>query len=221
MITPRMKPINQKTPFEAHKSKTPHDLPSTLTSYLISACGTAHAAETWTDLFNGNNLDGWVQRGGVATTRLKTARSSAPHHEHAEHLPLHPPRLRRFHPRIRIQGGSPPELRRADPQPEFFLADRSRLGGQEDQDSRRPGAWLPDRDRPRSEKRPLVDRRHLRRGPPQLALPRHPRRRRQDIHRPGPQDFQTATGTRCASRPSATRSKPPSTARPAPRSSIH
>jgi hypothetical protein len=33
---------------------------------LISACSTALCAETWTDLFNGKNLDGWVQRGGVA-----------------------------------------------------------------------------------------------------------------------------------------------------------
>ncbi len=33
---------------------------------LLSACGTVMAAEPWTDLFNGKNLDGWVQRGGVA-----------------------------------------------------------------------------------------------------------------------------------------------------------
>lgn len=33
---------------------------------MISACGTVMAAETWTDLFNGKNLDGWVQRGGIA-----------------------------------------------------------------------------------------------------------------------------------------------------------
>ena len=32
-----------------------------------AACGTAHAADGWTDLFNGKNLDGWVQRGGKAT----------------------------------------------------------------------------------------------------------------------------------------------------------
>jgi hypothetical protein len=34
---------------------------------LISACGTAMAADGWTDLFNGKNIDGWVQRGGKAT----------------------------------------------------------------------------------------------------------------------------------------------------------
>ncbi len=34
---------------------------------LISACSTALAADGWTDLFNGKNLDGWVQRGGKAT----------------------------------------------------------------------------------------------------------------------------------------------------------
>ncbi|MES2658882.1 MAG: DUF1080 domain-containing protein [Verrucomicrobiota bacterium] len=33
---------------------------------LISACGTAMAADSWSDLFNGKNLDGWVQRGGKA-----------------------------------------------------------------------------------------------------------------------------------------------------------
>jgi hypothetical protein len=33
---------------------------------LISACTTAFAADAWTDLFNGKDLDGWIQRGGVA-----------------------------------------------------------------------------------------------------------------------------------------------------------
>ncbi|NQW99048.1 DUF1080 domain-containing protein [bacterium] len=33
---------------------------------FITACSTAFAAEPWSDLFNGKNLDGWVQRGGVA-----------------------------------------------------------------------------------------------------------------------------------------------------------
>ena len=33
---------------------------------LISACSTLTAAPYWVDLFNGKNLDGWVQRGGVA-----------------------------------------------------------------------------------------------------------------------------------------------------------
>lgn len=33
---------------------------------LISVCGTAMAADGWTDLFNGRNIDGWVQRGGKA-----------------------------------------------------------------------------------------------------------------------------------------------------------
>jgi hypothetical protein len=35
--------------------------------FLWSAvCGAAFAADEWTDLFNGRNLDGWVQRGGKA-----------------------------------------------------------------------------------------------------------------------------------------------------------
>ncbi|HEX7261253.1 MAG TPA: DUF1080 domain-containing protein [Luteolibacter sp.] len=33
---------------------------------LLAACGTAFAAEGWTDLFNGKDIDGWVQRGGKA-----------------------------------------------------------------------------------------------------------------------------------------------------------
>lgn len=33
---------------------------------LITACSTAFAADGWTALFNGKDLDGWVQRGGVA-----------------------------------------------------------------------------------------------------------------------------------------------------------
>ena len=33
---------------------------------LIAACGTAMAADDWSDLFNGKDLDGWVQRGGKA-----------------------------------------------------------------------------------------------------------------------------------------------------------
>jgi hypothetical protein len=37
------------------------------TFLLIAACGTAMAAEGWTDLFNGKNLEGWVKRGGKAT----------------------------------------------------------------------------------------------------------------------------------------------------------
>jgi hypothetical protein len=39
--------------------------------FLISACSTAIAADTWIDLFNGKNLDGWVQRGGVATYKVE------------------------------------------------------------------------------------------------------------------------------------------------------
>lgn len=37
---------------------------------LISTCGTVMAADTWTDLFNGKDLDGWVKRGGVATYKV-------------------------------------------------------------------------------------------------------------------------------------------------------
>ncbi len=33
---------------------------------LISVCGTAMAADGWSDLFNGKDFDGWVQRGGKA-----------------------------------------------------------------------------------------------------------------------------------------------------------
>jgi hypothetical protein len=36
------------------------------TIILLTACGSALAADTWTDLFNGKDLDGWVQRGGKA-----------------------------------------------------------------------------------------------------------------------------------------------------------
>jgi hypothetical protein len=32
-----------------------------------AACGTAMAADGWTDLFNGKDLDGWVKRGGKAS----------------------------------------------------------------------------------------------------------------------------------------------------------
>ena len=32
-----------------------------------AACGTAMAADGWTDLFNGKDLDGWVKRGGRAS----------------------------------------------------------------------------------------------------------------------------------------------------------
>jgi len=34
--------------------------------FLLAACGTAFAAGTWSDLFNGKDLDGWVKRGGEA-----------------------------------------------------------------------------------------------------------------------------------------------------------
>jgi hypothetical protein len=34
---------------------------------LASLCSSAFAAEGWVDLFNGKNLEGWVQRGGKAT----------------------------------------------------------------------------------------------------------------------------------------------------------
>ena len=33
---------------------------------FISACGPLMAADAWTNLFNGKDLDGWVQRGGKA-----------------------------------------------------------------------------------------------------------------------------------------------------------
>jgi hypothetical protein len=38
---------------------------------FISACGTLMAADGWTDLFNGKNLDGWVQRGGKAVYSIE------------------------------------------------------------------------------------------------------------------------------------------------------
>ena len=40
-----------------------------LRSFLLftAACGSAVAADAWTPLFNGTNLDGWIQRGGKAT----------------------------------------------------------------------------------------------------------------------------------------------------------
>ncbi|MEY3897319.1 MAG: hypothetical protein RLZZ214_2840 [Verrucomicrobiota bacterium] len=38
---------------------------------LFSACGSVMAADTWTDLFNGKNIDGWVKRGGVATYKVE------------------------------------------------------------------------------------------------------------------------------------------------------
>lgn len=33
---------------------------------FIAACGSAFAADNWTNLFNGKDIDGWVQRGGKA-----------------------------------------------------------------------------------------------------------------------------------------------------------
>ena len=39
--------------------------------FLITACSTAFAADGWTDLFNGKNLDGWIQRGGKATYAIE------------------------------------------------------------------------------------------------------------------------------------------------------
>lgn len=38
---------------------------------LTACCGTALAADGWTDLFNGKDLDGWVQRGGKATYKIE------------------------------------------------------------------------------------------------------------------------------------------------------
>lgn len=35
--------------------------------FWTAACGASVAADNWTPLFNGTNLDGWVQRGGKAT----------------------------------------------------------------------------------------------------------------------------------------------------------
>ncbi|MEY3896364.1 MAG: hypothetical protein RLZZ214_1884 [Verrucomicrobiota bacterium] len=39
--------------------------------FILAACGSAFAAESWTDLFNGKNLEGWVQRGGKATYKVE------------------------------------------------------------------------------------------------------------------------------------------------------
>jgi len=39
--------------------------------FLITACSTAFAADSWTDLFNGKNLDGWIQRGGKAGYKVE------------------------------------------------------------------------------------------------------------------------------------------------------
>jgi hypothetical protein len=38
---------------------------------IIATCGSALAAESWTDLFNGKDLDGWVKRGGKAEYKIE------------------------------------------------------------------------------------------------------------------------------------------------------
>jgi hypothetical protein len=38
---------------------------------LFAACSTAFAAESWTELFNGKDLDGWVKRGGKAEYKVE------------------------------------------------------------------------------------------------------------------------------------------------------
>ena len=65
---------------------------------LAAACGSAIAADGWTDLFNGKDLDGWVQRGGKAEVRGRGRQHRRDlHAQHREHLPLHAARLRGFH----------------------------------------------------------------------------------------------------------------------------
>lgn len=41
------------------------------TLLLITACGSALAADGWSNLFNGKDLEGWVQRGGTAKYRVE------------------------------------------------------------------------------------------------------------------------------------------------------
>ncbi len=42
------------------------------TSFILaSLCGSAFAADEWIDLFNGKDIDGWVQRGGKATYKVE------------------------------------------------------------------------------------------------------------------------------------------------------
>lgn len=38
---------------------------------VITACSSAFAAEGWTDLFNGKDLDGWIKRGGEAAYKIE------------------------------------------------------------------------------------------------------------------------------------------------------
>jgi Domain of Unknown Function (DUF1080) len=38
---------------------------------LFAACGTTFAADAWTELFNGKDLDGWIQRGGKAKYHIE------------------------------------------------------------------------------------------------------------------------------------------------------
>jgi Domain of Unknown Function (DUF1080) len=38
---------------------------------FLTTCAAAFGAESWTDLFNGKDLDGWVQRGGKATYKVE------------------------------------------------------------------------------------------------------------------------------------------------------
>ena len=38
---------------------------------LLAACGSAFAGDNWTVLFNGKNLEGWIQRGGKATYKVE------------------------------------------------------------------------------------------------------------------------------------------------------
>lgn len=44
---------------------------STPVIILFAACGSAFAADNWTDLFNGKDIDGWVQRGGKAKYKVE------------------------------------------------------------------------------------------------------------------------------------------------------
>ena len=111
----------------------------------VTLAATALGAEAgWVNLFNGQDLTGWVQRGGQASYTVE-------HDTIVGTSVLNTPNIflctektyGDFIPRIRFQSGPQAELRRADSQRMFRHAQAGGMERQEDPDSGRSRSWLP------------------------------------------------------------------------------
>ena len=133
--------------------------------FWTAACGVAIAADGPVDLFNGKTLEGWVQRGGQAKYSIEDGCIVGTSTLNTENTFLCTPRdygdfVLEYEFKVDPKLNSGVQIRSQC----FATPTEIDWQGKTIQSARRAGARLSDRNRSRTGQKPLVERRHLRRG---------------------------------------------------------